>query len=449
MANKVNKVIDRNGSVLIDLTNDTVSPGKVLAGTKFHGPDGKEYFGGVQQNELDMLKYNFIDYDGTLLYSFTDDEIDAMEELPAGPDHTEDNLTFQEWNWDLEDLKNWDRTRPDRPIVGANLITTDGKTYIYLDIPNSSFKFAIYRTSATESISIDWGDGTVVENYTGNSYQTHTYETPGKYTIIVETSEPISNTIDTFGMSSDSSYVASKYIEKINFGNIKCINGSLQQTGVKIISIPANVVINGSNVLWNCYGVQSLIIPKGNTNISLGTYLYSLKYISIPNGVTSVYITDCSIKNITLPDTLTSYPSFDNWALLRSVYLPKIEGAKSYPQYMFRYCMSLETTPIIHDTITSIGSNFMYMSNSFTQGTAGKTYKIPDSVTTIGNSFIYDNHRVTIDLSEQTKVISISSTVFGSYTKNRGFKILVPQALLSQYKSASYWSSYAECMVGV
>ena len=120
MANKINKVIDRNGNTLIDLTNDTITPNKVISGTKFHGADGKEYTGILPANELDTLKYTFIDYDGTIMYTFTDAEIDAMEQLPAGPDHTADNLTFQEWNWSLADLKAWNRTRLDRPIVGAN-----------------------------------------------------------------------------------------------------------------------------------------------------------------------------------------------------------------------------------------------------------------------------------------------------------------------------------------
>ena len=39
-----NKII-YGGQVLIDLTADTVEPGKVLLGYKYHGPDGEVHSG--------------------------------------------------------------------------------------------------------------------------------------------------------------------------------------------------------------------------------------------------------------------------------------------------------------------------------------------------------------------------------------------------------------------
>ena len=46
----------------------------------------------------------FYDYDGTLLYQYTPDEIQEMTELPDAPEH--EGLVFQDWNWDLADIKN-------------------------------------------------------------------------------------------------------------------------------------------------------------------------------------------------------------------------------------------------------------------------------------------------------------------------------------------------------
>ena len=48
---------------------------------------------------------NFYDYDGTLLYAFTLYEIQDMDELPPGPDHTDEGLIFDDWNWTLEQLQ--------------------------------------------------------------------------------------------------------------------------------------------------------------------------------------------------------------------------------------------------------------------------------------------------------------------------------------------------------
>ena len=67
----INKFVDRQGNTLLDLSVDTVSPNRVLAGTTFHGPDGTKQMGTLDPGPLDYSQYNFIDYDGTLLYSAT------------------------------------------------------------------------------------------------------------------------------------------------------------------------------------------------------------------------------------------------------------------------------------------------------------------------------------------------------------------------------------------
>ncbi|MBR7042325.1 MAG: hypothetical protein IKI04_02365 [Bacilli bacterium] len=46
---------------------------------------------------------NFIDYDGTILYSYTAQEAQALTELPANPTHT--GLTSHGWNWTLAEIK--------------------------------------------------------------------------------------------------------------------------------------------------------------------------------------------------------------------------------------------------------------------------------------------------------------------------------------------------------
>ena len=45
---------------------------------------------------------NFIDYDGTILYSYTPDEIASLKTLPRNPSHK--GLTAQGWNWSLDDI---------------------------------------------------------------------------------------------------------------------------------------------------------------------------------------------------------------------------------------------------------------------------------------------------------------------------------------------------------
>lgn len=59
-----------------------------------------------QEGETQELKrndVNFFDYDGALLYSYSWEEARNLTELPAAPSH--DGMTFKEWNYTLEDIK--------------------------------------------------------------------------------------------------------------------------------------------------------------------------------------------------------------------------------------------------------------------------------------------------------------------------------------------------------
>ena len=56
--------------------------------------------GTTEPEEKDV---DFIDYDGTLLYSYTADEFLAMDALPPNPSH--DGLVAQGWNWTLAEIK--------------------------------------------------------------------------------------------------------------------------------------------------------------------------------------------------------------------------------------------------------------------------------------------------------------------------------------------------------
>ena len=408
----INKFVDRKGNTLLDLSVDSVtSENFVLAGKTYHGPDGLQHTGTLNPGPLDYSQYNFIDYDGTLLYSYTDEQLDALTALPAGPDHTADNLTFQEWNWSLENLKAWDRTRPDRPLVGANYITTDGKTYMYIDTPitNGTLSFSVTGTVN----SIDWGDGTV------NTTTEHTYANPGKYVVCLDLAEgayfnfyrPLVNIIPAF-------------ITDIRLGNLEKLNDSSlnNATILKTITIRSGVLSNTSFVGFkNCYNLKSIVIPNGTTNIgdSCFYYNYKLKTVSLPNNITELShdsFRQCySLKGLVFPETLNKIGStaFNGIHTLNTMYLPK-------------------SLKIIND------GSFGYTNLSY--------INIPDSVTSIEQGAFNECQGIILDLSQQTKVIALSSSIL---TNGATCKILVPSSLLEQYKSASYWSNHASYMVGV
>ena len=431
-------------------------------------------------SEFDMTKYNFIDFNGDLIYSFTDDEIDAMEVMPEAIDHTDENLTFQEWNWNLEELKSVNRNRPDRPIVGPHYITTDEKTYFEFDISLDIYKyqkigFSTYNTSYTVEASIDWGDGTV-ETLTNNNksikWFEHTYENLGKYTVVIT---PIQNgEYLYFGTNysvSGTNEILGYCITKARFGKIWGMGfdgAKLRYSQITDLNIPKNILWGGSN-----------------RNDYLVTSLYSLKATVLPkasyDGVNRKYLAYPFVKTISLPPNFVMSDSDDYGAEVGSQYLSNIyipDGCHGYltlrtdAKYVY-IPEGLGNKPL---TVSLYNKNFAILEGNFSAdlfnvtATSPYSLKLSDSIkkfgfytcpettvvvpaecTSFGNinyGGLYGSsysHTFVLDLSKCNFITLTSSPTFLSYKSI----IKVPNALLDQYKSASYWSNHADYIIGV
>ena len=69
----------------------------------------------------------FIDYDGTIVQSYTPTEFAALSALPSNPVHTAEGLTSQGWNWTLADAKTYVASSG-KLTIGQMYITDDGAT---------------------------------------------------------------------------------------------------------------------------------------------------------------------------------------------------------------------------------------------------------------------------------------------------------------------------------
>lgn len=78
----------------------------------------------------------FRDCDGTVLHSYTANEVASMTELPALP--TRSGLTCQGWNWTLPQIKDYVAAYG-KCEVGATYTTDDGKTRIKLTIQDPKY----------------------------------------------------------------------------------------------------------------------------------------------------------------------------------------------------------------------------------------------------------------------------------------------------------------------
>lgn len=119
---------------------------------------------------------NFYDYEGTLVASYTKQEALALTALPQLPDRTSENLTCEEWNWTLSDIKQALNDGHYTVAVGCTYHTTDDITYLYANPTELQPNIRIYvKASLSDDTTIDWGDGTINTSTTSGIAPTHTY----------------------------------------------------------------------------------------------------------------------------------------------------------------------------------------------------------------------------------------------------------------------------------
>ena len=396
----------------------------------------------------------FIDYDGSVLYSYSLAEAQALTTLPTLPSH--DGLVCQGWNWTLEAIK-----ALNRPVtVGAMYITDDGATRLHIRIATvgrMTVPLYIGQTVAN-GVSIDWGDGSTVKTLsgTGNVNTSHTYAEPGDYVISLM---PQDGCTLSFGSGSSS------YCVMGSTGN----NGRVYCNMMQDVSIGKNVTSIGKYAFNNCYSFASITIPDGVTSISNSAFnnCYSLASITIPNGVTSIgndTFSNCrSLASVTIPNGVTSISNsaFNNCYSLASVTIPdgvtSIGGSAFYNCYSlasiaiptgvisiggsaFNSCYSLASITI-HDGVTSIG-NYAFQ-NCYSLA----SITIPAGVTSIGDYAFSNCYGMRYyNFSECTSIPALSNNN-AFYNIPSDCQMLIPSALYNRWKSATNWTTYASHMV--
>ena len=371
----------------------------------------------------------FIDYDGSVLYSYSLDEAQALTELPALPVH--DGLVCQGWNWTLEAIK-----ALNRPVtVGAMYITDDGATRLHIRIATvgrMTVPLYIGQTVAN-GVSIDWGDGSTAKTLarTGNVNTSHTYAEPGDYVISLM---PEDGCTLSFGKNSSS------YCVMGATGN----NDKVYCNMLQDVSIGKNVTSIVNYAFQSCYSLASVTIPGGVESIGSNAfpYCYSLASVTIPDSVTSIggsAFQGCnSLASVTIPDSVTSIggSAFQRCYSLASVTIP--DSVTSIGGSAFQGCSSLASVTI-PDSVTSIGGYAFQYCNSLASVT------IPDSVTSIGGSAFQGCYGVAeYHLKPTTPPTLASTNAFGSIPSD--CIIYVPKGCLEAYQNATNWATYADRM---
>ena len=207
----------------------------------------------------------FYDYDGTIVTSWTLEELATKTALPDYPSH--EGLTCQGWNWSLADLKTTNR----KMNVGAMYITDDGATRLHIRIATigrMTVPLYIFQTVAN-GVTIDWGDGSAVETLAGtrNVNTSHTYAEPGDYVISLM---PNDGCTLSFGANSSS------YCVMGATGN----NGKVYCNMLQEVYIGKNVTYISNYAFQYCYSMASITIPDGVTSIGRSVFnnCYGIRY---------------------------------------------------------------------------------------------------------------------------------------------------------------------------
>lgn len=402
---------------------------------------------------------NFIDYDGTILYSYSAAEAQALTELPANPSH--EGLISQGWNWSLADMKA-QVTAIGGCDIGQMYITDDNKTRLYCHFMEST-KNPYLTIKVTGTVIVDWGDGST-NTLTGTNFLVvatqHIYASAGDYVISLDASN---GTIQFYGgnlaiilrssnsvnpQNIDRPYAAA--LKKIELGNnVVLADNAFYGTPIETVTIPKNITSTGTNVFRGCFLLKSITIPDGMTSLSdyFISSCYSLVSVSIPKSVTvfaTYVIYECrSLKRIELPYTLTSMGtrSFATCYSLKSIVFPN--GMSEIPSYAFSDCLYLKSVRLPNE-LTAIAERGFYYCYSF------KTFTIPDTVTSIGAQAFFSCSGITEYHLKATTPPSLANTnAFNNIAST--CKIYVPysadHSVLNAYKSATNWSIYASKMV--
>lgn len=408
----MSKVLTLNGNVLINNGNAVLDPET----------------GGGQSSSVTEKDVNFIDYDGTLLYSYTVQEFSALSSLPENPSH--EGLTAQGWNWTKEQITTQLTATPTQKIwVGQMYVTSSGKTEIDIALDDSNLLSPYLKIAVNGTVEVDWGDGSSKTTVTGASltsgkYSNHTYSVVGNYTICID--------VISGSFAFNSSYILSdktstgnsskrynQCIYNIRLGNDVVISSSYifaYCNNLYTITIPNSISSIGSNAFYQCFSLKSITIPNGIT--SFGSYFLSncssLQSIAIPSGITSIngyaFYQCFSLKSITIPSSITT-----------------IDNA------LFSNCYSLKAIEISNN-ISSISNTCFYNNYSL------KTITIPSGITTIGTSAFQNCYSL-------YKIV-FKSTTPPTVTNSNAFSglltdciISVPTGTLSAYTSATNYPS--------
>ena len=398
---------------------------------------------------------NFYDYDGTLLYSYTLAEVQALTALPDAPTPPKDFLVFKEWNWTLEQIKEVANCVD----VGAVYAPADGCTRAVLNIRNMSVADVTVRLKTWDynlsdgTLDVDWGDGTVdsfTQASTGSAAKTlqHRYGALGEYVVKFTLH---GDNLDLGGNSATALFVGEQYTSQLKelwVGDQTRISQQytcLANMGLEAVSIGSNAYnAIAVSAFQRCRNLRAFIVPSWVTTLNnyVLRYNVSTRVVSLPYGLTTLgyYWADTcdALHRLCLPPS-TAAPRVGPVRCAKKAFLlgnpTKLEGEA------FTDWESLDEIDI-PNSVTAIGDSV------FRRCYRLAALTIPANVSTIGAQAFYDATGLKKLKFLPTKPPTVSNAnAFTNVPTN--CVVEVPSGSFQLYRTATNYSGIADLMVGV
>lgn len=413
----------------------------------------------VKPPDVSEKDVNFYDYDGTLLHAWTLAETAGKTELPELPSH--DGLVCQGWNWTLAEIKALGR----EVSVGANYITDDGKTRLYIRVSDelASTVSLVFYQSVDNGVTVDWGDGSEPTTYSSSSNnmvrQSHQYAV-GDYVITLDPADDCSMFLgrnasgeNVLGVISLERRAYSNMLRKVEIGRNMTSVGiggfTFNQCGqLQTITLPTNIAAIRNNAFEGCSSFKACIVPR-YTGFIFGVSVFyscgSMRVLSLPPTVTELsgyLFRMCrSLRPVTIPDGVTAIAAyvFTNNESSDRIIIP--DSVTSIAGYFADSCLTM-TKLVIGSGITAIPVNFASTCYALTR------VAFPAGITSIAaNAFSNCRGVELYDFTACTAVPTLANT--NAFTNIKSTcQIKVPELLADEWKTATNWATYADYIVG-
>lgn len=400
----------------------------------------------VESTELTPLAVDFVDYDGTLLYTYSASDFAALTALPSNPSH--DGLTAQGWNWTLSDAQTHVATYG-ALVIGQNYTTDDGTTRIYLSLTEDMAAYAVsvcFVATVKNGVTVAWGDGdtsTSTANAGAQSTLTHTYSAAGDYVITLTVTDGdmylgyngsnlslINCETTALNKPMRACVTAIELGDSVTMVYRQCFSGFNSLESVSIPTTLATLSASPSNygeIFQDCRKLTGLVIPNTVTilPIKMCYNCAKLKYCAIPYEIVTVYNTPF-------------YQCFD----LKKITFSNVETMGD-SSYVCQACYGLDYITLGGTYTTLYSGGFRYLG-----GMIKNAIIVPSTVTTI-NTYVFSETFVPeFHILAETPPTLSGTNAFHTFA---GMKIYVPyssdSSVLAAYQAASNWSSLSSYLV--